>query len=190
MGKIKQEVYQSSTLGPIPLSFTGRHLLQSLREAIEEMVGGAVKQAQVGGSPIKPEWEPVSEARGKLAQYMSLLEQGKLTPECEGCEHPHPYVPRMNTRERNETDAEMYERLGTDAYAWACEFRRRARGEMFRWDTLVEVLQPWFANAIEKAKREERNKARRFTPAPELLSDEALLDELKKRGYYLTRPKV
>lgn len=61
-----QETYHSSTLGEIPLSFTGRRLLQNLREAIEEYTTGAVKG-----------WEPLSRARGKIAKYMSELERGR-----------------------------------------------------------------------------------------------------------------
>lgn len=73
----KQEVYNSSTLGPIPLSFTGRRLMQNLREAVQEMVDKAIqdtrKNAGKGWAPQN--WEPVSLARGKLVQYMSELEQ-------------------------------------------------------------------------------------------------------------------
>lgn len=72
-----QEVYKSSTLGPIPLSFTGRHLLQTLREAVTELVS-KVEEAGLKGcayTPARDRWEPVSLARGKLAQYMSQLEK-------------------------------------------------------------------------------------------------------------------
>lgn len=64
----KQEVYQSSTLGAIPLSFTGRRLLQNLREEIDDYVN-------CRDNPI--DWEPLSRARGKLALYISQLEQAK-----------------------------------------------------------------------------------------------------------------
>lgn len=66
----KQEVYQSSTLGDIPLSFTGRRLLQNLREEIEDLMKGRA-------SIVADEWKPLSRARGKLALYISQLEQAK-----------------------------------------------------------------------------------------------------------------
>lgn len=65
---MKQEVYQSSTLGPIPLSFTGRRLLQNLREAMQKQLTSAAINAEYS-------WERISEARGELAQYMSRLER-------------------------------------------------------------------------------------------------------------------
>lgn len=72
---MKQEVYISSTMGEIPLSFTGRRLLQNLREAIEEMTIRATNAARAGhGGPVD-NWKPVSEARGRLAKYISELEQ-------------------------------------------------------------------------------------------------------------------
>jgi hypothetical protein len=86
---VKQEIYRSSTLGPIPLSFTGRLKLQNLRDAMQTLLTN-VREA--GGGYEHDWWKPVSEARGQLALYMSKLEQGKLTPECAGYEkHPHPY---------------------------------------------------------------------------------------------------
>lgn len=66
----KQETYQSSTLGDIPLSFTGRRLLQNLREEIEDLTKGRA-------SITTDDWKPLSRARGKLALYMSQLEQQK-----------------------------------------------------------------------------------------------------------------
>lgn len=64
MTHIKQEIYVSSTLGEIPLSFTGRHLMQSLREAIVEAL------------PENREYiQALSIARGKLAEYISSLER-------------------------------------------------------------------------------------------------------------------
>lgn len=69
----KQEVYKSTTLGSIPLSFTGRHLLQSLREALEDAI--AAKDASVN-------WDALSRVRGRLARYMSGLEK-KDTPDFE-----------------------------------------------------------------------------------------------------------
>lgn len=66
------EVYNSSTHGRIPLSFTGRHLLQNLRKAISEAISNE-------------DWHynnnAVSQARGELARYMSDLELRKLPDE-------------------------------------------------------------------------------------------------------------
>jgi hypothetical protein len=67
MNKVRQEIYQSATMGDIPLSFTGRHLLQSLREAIHEAI--AASDYSCFGT------HKVSEARGRLAKYISKLEQ-------------------------------------------------------------------------------------------------------------------
>ena len=68
------EIYTSSTLGEIPLSFTGRHLLQSLREAITE----ALEEQAKGGAPgfvYDLHDQAISRIRGKLAKRMSHLEQ-------------------------------------------------------------------------------------------------------------------
>lgn len=66
------EVYNSYTHGAIPLSFTGRRLMQNLREAIT----GAIKRGEY--SDIRNE---VSFARGELAAYMSKLEAGQKSNE-------------------------------------------------------------------------------------------------------------
>ncbi|HEX2242999.1 MAG TPA: hypothetical protein VHK27_07070 [Gammaproteobacteria bacterium] len=71
-----QEIYNSSTLGPIPLSFTGRRLMANLREALEAAIG----QAKIKGVA---DWKPISRARGELARYISNLERGRYTPETE-----------------------------------------------------------------------------------------------------------
>jgi hypothetical protein len=81
-----REVYKSSTLGSIPLSFTGRHLLQSLREEMTALVRKAYENGRKDARQPLPglerfavssnDWEPLSVARGKLAQYMSGLEEG------------------------------------------------------------------------------------------------------------------
>jgi len=76
----KQEIYNSSTMGPIPLSFTGRHLLQSLREEIQMLVSDSVDAAKRGCVPKLNAWEPVSRARGRLAKYMSGLEKKQNAP--------------------------------------------------------------------------------------------------------------
>lgn len=67
---IKQEVYHSSTLGDIPLSFTGRRLMQNLREEINDFLRGA---DTVAGD----DWKQLSIARGKLALYISKLERSQ-----------------------------------------------------------------------------------------------------------------
>lgn len=69
------EVYQSSTLGPIPLSFTGRHLLHNLRDAITEAL--YAKPTPPDWKPVSPDWKPISLARGRIAQYISRLETEK-----------------------------------------------------------------------------------------------------------------
>lgn len=71
----KQEVYHSSTLGPIPLSFTGRRLMQNLREAFQELLQKRVEKAKRGEFTTADDWNGVSYARGKLAEYMSRLEK-------------------------------------------------------------------------------------------------------------------
>lgn len=80
----EKSVYHSSTMGEIPLSFTGRHLLQSLREEIQELLGKRYDQGLKDGkgaarqhTTAEREWEPLSRVRGKLAKYMSDLE-GKV----------------------------------------------------------------------------------------------------------------
>ncbi len=59
----EQQIYHSSTLGKIPLTFTGRHLMQSLREAIQDAIA------------LRHYGDALSHARGKLAQYISKLEK-------------------------------------------------------------------------------------------------------------------
>jgi hypothetical protein len=60
-----KEVYHSTTHGPIPLSFTGRLLMQNLRFAIQKAIA-------------RGDWhdprEEISFARGELAKYISALE--------------------------------------------------------------------------------------------------------------------
>jgi hypothetical protein len=62
----KQETYQSSTHGNIPLSFTGRRLLANERDAVEN----AIKEGSFTADNMQ-----LSRVRGELAQYMSKLEQ-------------------------------------------------------------------------------------------------------------------
>jgi len=62
------EIYNSTTHGPIPLSFTGRRLMQNLRVAIQ----AAIKR----GEYSDPRNE-VAFARGELAFYISELENTK-----------------------------------------------------------------------------------------------------------------
>lgn len=70
----ERSVYKSSTLGDIPLSFTGRQLLQQLRIEMEDMLRDVKKGLDVS-------WDPLSRARGRLAQYMSKLEGKTESPE-------------------------------------------------------------------------------------------------------------
>lgn len=58
---MSNEVYNSATFGPIPLSFTGRRLLANLREEVLAYVES--------GDSIR-----LSFARGAIAKYMSDLE--------------------------------------------------------------------------------------------------------------------
>lgn len=76
-----QEVYNSTTLGRIPLSFTGRRLMQNLREAVSELLTKAIDEAKKGErlNFRHINWEEVSKARGRIAQYMSKLERGVLS---------------------------------------------------------------------------------------------------------------
>lgn len=71
----KREIYHSTTMGPIPLSFTGRHLMQALREAVTDMMSKAVEKAKRGEAGIGLEWDEVSRARGRIAKYISQLEE-------------------------------------------------------------------------------------------------------------------
>lgn len=70
-GELKQEIYHSSTLGPIPLSFTGRRLLANLREAATSYT------QQYWGTGKTPDYRSVSIARGAIAKYISDLEEFK-----------------------------------------------------------------------------------------------------------------
>lgn len=74
-------VYNSSTLGPIPLSFTGRRHMQNLREEVEALIKLAYENGRRDGLSIEPRFpihnkdrEPLSRARGYLAKYISKLE--------------------------------------------------------------------------------------------------------------------
>jgi len=82
-GDKRQEVYHSSTLGRIPLSFTGRRLMQNLREAFQDFVRAArlhekaIAIASIQHEPMPVNdvsWAKVSEARGRIVEYMSKLE--------------------------------------------------------------------------------------------------------------------
>lgn len=65
MPRVKQEVYTSSTKGEIALSFTGRHILQKLREAAVEAI--EAQDYDLNGQAL-------SRVRGELAAYISKLE--------------------------------------------------------------------------------------------------------------------
>lgn len=78
----EKSVYHSSTMGEIPLSFTGRHLLQALREEVQDLVRKSYEDGNKDGrgaarqiSSSEKAWEPVSRARGRIAKYMSDLEK-------------------------------------------------------------------------------------------------------------------
>lgn len=77
-----QEIYHSSTMGDIPLSFTGRHLLQALREAIIERDQKVINEYGMRLNPTGPghfgHWDEVSRTRGRIAKYMSELESKQL----------------------------------------------------------------------------------------------------------------
>lgn len=87
------EVYHSSTLGPIPLSFTGRRLMQNLREEVTALLkkayrNGEQKWYRDGANPVSAEdWEPLSKARGELAKYMSKLESERWPSDYAPPEH-------------------------------------------------------------------------------------------------------
>lgn len=63
-------VYKSHTHGPIPLSATGKRLMQTLRIAIQE----AIQKGDYN------QMNEVAHARGELATYMSALE-GQTSPD-------------------------------------------------------------------------------------------------------------
>lgn len=65
---IKQEVYKSTTLGEIPLSFTGRRLLANLRDAEDEAIATGDRETN---------HEALSVARAKIAKYMSNMEKAQ-----------------------------------------------------------------------------------------------------------------
>lgn len=74
-----RSVYKSSTGVEVPLSFTGKHLLQNLREASTEEFGKVLKSLarNPDGSyapMLQLNWEPISKARLAIAQHMSKLE--------------------------------------------------------------------------------------------------------------------
>lgn len=180
----KREIYHSTTLGPIPLSFTGRHLMQTLREAFTDMLSKAVEKAKRGEVGIGAEWDEVSRARGKIAQYMSKLEERpRYGAECTWRD-PEPLEVAARRQEqdtfglpprhfgfdcggrirpnREETSAEMLQRLGTDADLWAKEFMHKLcdRPTVFN----VDDVRAWFANAIEAGAVREAAKVKETTP--------------------------
>jgi hypothetical protein len=110
----KQEVYHSSTLGPIPLSFTGRRLMQNLRDAFQELLHKRVEQTQRGQIGGQHDWTAVSEARGKLAQYMSQLEKREsVDPELVALRHENEVLRKANEAFKviEKRDAERKKRL-------------------------------------------------------------------------------
>jgi hypothetical protein len=73
----KQEVYESTTHGPIPLSFTGRRLMANLRQAVETELQN--RQVMLDGSISPYNWEPIARARGELAKYISEVERNEAS---------------------------------------------------------------------------------------------------------------
>jgi hypothetical protein len=73
----EKSVYKPSREGAkeIPLSFTGRHLLQSLREAVTDALSGAHERGTKHLPHDPNKWIPISRARERIAQYMSDLEK-------------------------------------------------------------------------------------------------------------------
>ncbi len=63
--KRQRQVYRSTVLGNIPLSFTARHLMQQLRDCIED---------SITNSDYECNGKALSLARAKLAVYISELE--------------------------------------------------------------------------------------------------------------------
>lgn len=97
------EVYHSSTLGAIPLSFTGRKLMQNMRDEVQELLKKAYENGRRDVLEHRArrethivsslDWEPLSRARGRLAQYMSKRE-GHLRSGANSVpydDNPHPY---------------------------------------------------------------------------------------------------
>jgi hypothetical protein len=71
-------IYKSQTHGPIPLSFTGKHLMKNLRDAIVRAISrGSYAGNGCGAQPYEND---VAYARGELAQYISSLE-ARSTPD-------------------------------------------------------------------------------------------------------------
>jgi hypothetical protein len=68
-----RSVYKSSTGVQVPLSFTGKHVLQNLREAMMEALKSAYDHGARGTSNLQ-DWDPLSKARLAIAQHISGLE--------------------------------------------------------------------------------------------------------------------
>lgn len=64
-------VYNSSTLGPLPLSQKGKDLMQTLRHAQQNLVRDAPLYVT-----RHLNWDEVSRARGELVRYIGELEKG------------------------------------------------------------------------------------------------------------------
>lgn len=72
-------VYKSSCGKSVPLSFTGKHLMQNLREAITNAQSKFMQELarDVNGNHVLPrfEWQRISEARLAIVEHMSKLEK-------------------------------------------------------------------------------------------------------------------
>lgn len=120
---MSREIYHSSTMGNIPLSFTGRHLLQQLRVEIQDLMkkvynngyDDGITNARKFPAPGS-DWEPVSRARARLAQYMSDLEEKRrVAINLQGL---HPDMPPPEELRRY-TDSELVKeitRRGLNSY--------------------------------------------------------------------------
>jgi len=180
---MKQETYHSSTLGDIPLSFTGRRLMQNLREAITEFVRLNWNRVKQGETADPNDWRRVSEARGELAKYISWLERllnedRSTADETTWKQPPYTYHFSHDDRPHPSHNAKpagvMLARLGTDADAWA----RELYSHLGSVDTPlnVDTLRAWFASAIEQAKTHgaESKPTTRVIQLPSIPEDYAL----------------
>lgn len=135
---LEQEVYKSSALGPIRLSFTGRHLLQNLREAMTELVAKVIKENKVVLG--EQDWEPVSVARGQIAKYMGRLEQRNDFEERNSIPPPQPPQSAYTALvKENECLSEQNKNL-LEAIANLRELNRRYEGNENRIQYLKETL--------------------------------------------------
>lgn len=153
---MKPEIYQSSTHGNIPLSFTGRRLLANEREAAEY----AIAAGSFAANDMA-----LSKARGALAEYMSKLEGNLDVPQVE-----------IFGVDLSATRRDPHERAATEFLQAAHEFNE-ARDKLLRTaEQCTDLgLKPTWANPSEgkfsKCPVPWAGKPKRFTPGrsfPEL----------------------